>query len=130
MNVGKRRVFVSHVDSNLTVLLEGAGPDRRLSPRKVMQVMARVQVDWDAPLDAQTVDLSHHGVSITSPRRLNVGQECIVELGVSVPEIASPPALRASVRYCTRLRDGEFRIGMRFVSVSIEAAELIVAVLG
>ena len=121
---------MSHVDSSLNVLREGARADRRLSPRKVMQVMARVRVEADAPLDAQTVDLSHHGVSITSSRQLNVGRECIVELGVSVPEIASPPALRASVRYCTRMREGEFRIGLKFTSVSIEAAELIVAVLG
>jgi PilZ domain len=123
-------VFVSHADSNLSVLVEREEADRRLSPRRVIQVLARVRVEGDPPLDAQTVDLSHHGVSITSPRQLNVGQECIVELGVSVPEIASPPALRAGVRYCTRLRDGEFRIGLKFTSVSIEAAELIVAVLG
>lgn len=83
-----------------------------------------------AELDVQTVDLSHHGVSITSPLQLNVGQECLVELGVSVPNIARPPELRAGVRYCRRLREGEFRIGMQFTSVSIEAAELIVAVLG
>src|SRR5215472_6543205 len=120
---------VSRIDSNVAVLVERA-PDRRQSPRKVMQVLARVSVAGDATLDAQTVDLSHHGVSITSPHQLNVGQECIVELGVSVPEIATPPALRASVVYCTRLREGAFRIGMKFTSVSIEAAELIVAVLG
>ena len=128
MNVGKRRVFVGHVDS--IVLAGRARVDRRLSPRKVMQVLARVRVEGEAPLEAQTVDLSHHGVSITSPLQLNVGQECIVELGVSVPEIASPPALRAGVCHCTRLREGEFRIGMKFTAVSIEAAELIVAVLG
>ena len=104
--------------------------DRRQSPRKIIQVLARVLVDGDVPLDTQTVDLSHHGVSITSPRPLNVGQECIVELGVSVPEIAAPPVLRAGVCYCSRMREGEFRIGLKFTSVSIEAAELIVAVLG
>ena len=120
---------MSRIDSNDAVLIQRAA-DRRVSPRKVMQVLARVRVEGDAPLDAQTVDLSHHGVSITSPHQLNVGQECIVELGISVPELASPPALRATVRYCSRLRESEFRIGMKFSSVSIEAAELIVAVLG
>jgi hypothetical protein len=123
-------MFVNRVESNRVVFAEQSAADRRISPRKVMQVTARVRIDGAEPLDAQTADLSHHGVSITSPRQLNVGQECIVELGVSVPEIASPPALRAGVRYCQRLREGEFRIGMQFTSVSIEAAELIVAVLG
>jgi hypothetical protein len=69
-------------------------------------------------------------VSVSLPRPLNVGQECVVELGVSVPEIANSPVLRAAVRYCSRMREGEYRIGMQFTWVSIEAAELIVAVLG
>ena len=126
----RTEILVSRIDSDGAVLVERAAVDRRLSPRRVIQVQARVRVEGDEPLDAQTVDLSHHGVSITSPHQLNVGQECIVELGISVPEIASPPALRASVRYCSRMREGEFRIGLKFTSVSIEAAELIVAVLG
>jgi len=120
---------VNHVDASWP-MSPAQSADRRLSPRKTMQVLARVRVEGDTPVDAQTVDLSCHGVSITSSRQLNVGQECIVELGVSVPEIASPPVLRAAVCYCSRMREGAFRIGLKFTSVSIEAAELIVAVLG
>jgi hypothetical protein len=123
-------MFVNRVESDLPVFTERAAADRRVSPRKVMQVQARVRVEGVEPFDVQTADLSHHGVSITSSWQLNLGQECIVELGVSVPEIASPPALRGTVRYCSRMREGEFRIGLQFTSVSIEAAELIVAVLG
>jgi hypothetical protein len=104
--------------------------ERRDQPREVMRVEARIRVDGEPPLEASTIDLSSHGVAITATRPLNVGCECIVELGVSVPEIATPPTLRASVRYCARLREDRFRIGMKFTAVSIEAAELIVAVLG
>ena len=121
---------MSPVGAIRPLLVGKSDADRRQSPRKVMQVLARVLVAADEPLETQTVDLSHHGVSITSPRQLNVGQECIVELGVSVPEIASPPVLRGAVCYCSRMKEGEFRIGLKFTSVSIEAAELIVAVLG
>ena len=104
--------------------------DRRTSARKVMRVQARIRVPGEeAPLDAHTVDLSVGGVSITSSQQLNLGQECSVELGISAPEIAPPPGLRARVRYCGRLRDGQYRIGFEFSSVSIEAAELLVAVL-
>ena len=103
--------------------------DRRTSERKVMRVQARISVPGEAPLDTSTVDLSLGGVSVTSSQQLDQGQECIVELGISVPEIASPPALRARVRYCARLPDAQYRIGFKFSSVSIEAAELIVAVL-
>jgi len=104
--------------------------DRREKPRQVMRVQARISPEGDEPLDAHTVDLSAHGLAITSARPLNLEQECNVELGISVPELSHPPSLRASVRYCAHLPDGQFRIGMKFTTVSIEAAELIVAVLG
>jgi hypothetical protein len=103
--------------------------DRRASARKVIRVRACIRVAGEALLDADTIDLSHGGVSVTSKEPLNLGQECSVELGISVPEIATPPVLRAGVRYCARLREGEYRIGLKFTFVSIEAAELIVAAL-
>jgi hypothetical protein len=103
--------------------------ERRQKRREVLQVRARVSPDGEAPLEVHTVDLSSHGVAITSTRALNVDRECNVELGFDVPEIACPPALRASVRYCARLREDQFRIGLKFTAVSVEAAELIVAVL-
>lgn len=103
--------------------------ERRGRSRQVMRVQARICVEGDQPLDAHTVDLSAHGLAVTSSRPLNVDQECNVELGISAQGLAQPPALRASVRYCARLRDGEFRIGMKFTAVSIEAAELLVAAL-
>jgi len=104
--------------------------DRREKSRQVIRVQVRISPEGDEPLDAHTADLSAHGLAITSARPLNVEQECNVELGISVPELARPPSLHASVRYCARLRDGQFRIGMKFTTVSIEAAELIVAALG
>ena len=106
-----------------------ADSDRRVRPRGAMRVQARICLDGEPPLDVHTVDLSPHGLAITATRPLNVDQECRIELGISAPEIAPPPALRASVRYCARLRDDQFRIGMKFTAVSVEAAELIVMVL-
>ena len=103
--------------------------DRREKPREFIRVQARISPEGDEPLDAHTMDLSAHGMAITSARALNVEQMCNVELGISVPELARPPLLCASVRYCARLSDGQFRIGLKFTTVSIEAAELIVAAL-
>src|SRR5689334_10374810 len=107
-----------------------APDERRAGRRKSLRIQARISVEDESQLDAHTVDLSHHGVSVTSPRPLNEGVGCAIELCAGAGTLAAPPALRAEVRYCTRLRDGQFRIGMRFTSVSIEAAELILAVLG
>jgi c-di-GMP-binding flagellar brake protein YcgR len=109
--------------------IKQSGSNRRTSERRVMRVQARISIPGDAPLDVHTVDLSLGGVSITSLHPLSHGLECIVELGISAPDLAAPPALRARVRYCARMRDSQYRIGFKFSSVSIEAAELIVAVL-
>lgn len=103
--------------------------DRRDKTRSVLRVKARICVDKDELLDAHTIDLSPSGLAVTSTRPLNVDQECTVELGISVPEIAQPPTLRACVRYCAQLADNQFRIGLKFTAMSVEAAELIVAVL-
>ncbi len=99
--------------------------DRRTRARSSLRVQARILVDGEAH-DGDTIDLSPHGVAITSARPLNIDQECNVELGISVGSLATPPMLRASVRYCAQLAEGRFRIGMKFTAVSIEAAELIV----
>ncbi len=112
------------------VSIRVAPADRRDRQRQLLRVDARICVDGESQLEAHTIDLSHHGVSVTSPRYLNEGIGCAIELGGNASALAAPPALRAEVRYCTQLCDGQFRIGMRFTSVSIEAAELILAVLG
>lgn len=108
---------------------EAERAERRHSLRKVLHVRAQIVPDGDEPLGVHTIDLSHEGVSITSDRPLNIGQECSVELGISIPKLASPPGLRAGVRYCAQLSGGQYRIGMKFTWVSIEAAELLAAVL-
>jgi len=102
--------------------------ERRARARSVLRVQARILVDGEA-IEADTVDLSAHGVALTSRRPLNIDQECSVELGISAASLATPPPLRASVRYCARLAEDRFRIGMKFTAVSIEAAELLVEAL-
>lgn len=108
---------------------DAARAERRHAHRKVLRVRAQIVPDGDEPLGVHTIDLSHEGVSITSSKPLNVGQECSVELGISIPKLAQPPGLRAGVRYCAQLSAGQYRIGMKFTWVSIEAAELLAAVL-
>jgi len=103
--------------------------ERRDGQRKSLRIQARISIDGEVQLDAHTIDLSHHGISVTTGRQLNEGVVCDVELGGPARVVAQSPALQAEVRYCVPLQNGQFRIGMRFISVSIEAAELILAVL-
>jgi len=99
--------------------------ERRVSTRSTLRVQARILIDNEA-LETYTSDLSPHGIAITATHPLNIGQECSIELGITIPPLAAPPSLRASVRYCARLNENRYRIGMKFTAVSIEAAEVIV----
>jgi hypothetical protein len=114
------------MSSESSELYEYAPPaDRRIRARSSLRVQARVLIDGEA-IEVDTIDLSAHGVAVTSTRQLNIDQECSIELGISIASLAAPPRLRAAVRYCARLAEGRFRVGMKFTDVSIEAAELIV----
>jgi len=109
--------------------LELEAIDRRSNSRKVIRVRARITVEAGDPLDVETIDLSHGGVGVTSKRPLNLEQKCGVELGAGALEMATSPVLHARVCYCARLGNGDYRLGLKFTFVSIEAAELIVAAL-
>src|ERR1044071_247179 len=56
-------------------------PERRLQPRASLRVQARILVDGEA-IEADTTDLSAHGVAVTSTHPLNIDQECSIELGI------------------------------------------------
>ena len=112
----------------ITLSQERPTEDRRDRERSVLRVQARILVDNEA-IEADTMDLSPHGVAVTANRPLNIDQECSIELGITIASLVAPPMLRASVRYCAQLTEGRFRIGMKFTTVSIEAAELIVEAL-
>ena len=103
--------------------------ERRVDSRKAIRVRARITLEEEILFLADTIDLSHGGLSITSKQPLNLEQKCNVELATSVPGIAKPPVLQAEVVYCARLREDEYRIGLRFTFVSVEAEALIIAVL-
>ena len=119
-------------ESSLEIYVESSDFDpreRRASSRKAIRVRARITLEEEVLFLADTIDLSQGGLSITSKQPLNLEQKCNVELTTGVPEIAKPPVLQAEVVYCARLREGEYRIGLRFTFVSVESEALITAVL-
>ncbi len=119
-------------ESSLVISVESIDFDpreRRAKSRKAIRVRARITREGDVLFLADTIDLSQGGLSITSKQPLNLEQTCNVELASGVPGIANPPVLQGSVVYCARMREGEYRIGLRFTFVSSEAEALINAVL-
>lgn len=119
-------------ESSLVICVESMDFDpreRRANSRRAIRVRARITLEGDILFLADTIDLSHGGLSITSKQPLNLEQTCNVEFAADVPGIAKPPVLQGTVVYCARLREGEYRIGLRFTFVSAEAEALITAVL-
>jgi hypothetical protein len=119
-------------ESSLVIWVEStdfAPRERRAESRKAIRVHARITLEGEILFRADTIDLSHSGLSIKSKQPLNLEQTCNVELATGVPGIAKPPVLQAEVVYCARLGEGEYRIGLRFTFVSVEAEALIIAAL-
>lgn len=58
--------------------------ERRVSPRKIVSLRARVELPDGTVLEGQTVDLSQTGVGLFSPRFLHAEQDCKLTIVLSV----------------------------------------------
>ncbi len=98
--------------------------ERRISPRKVVSLRARVVLPDQTTLAGHAVDLSRTGIGLAAPRMLQAGQECrlLIDLSACGEEIELKLAGR--VCYC-REHSGEFRAGLHFVGLDAYAARLI-----
>ena len=111
-------------------------PDRRASLRRSISVPARVSLVGGSPLDALTIDLSSDSANLVSTWQLNLGQDCLVEIGIGRPELLRPLTVRATVCYCVgtgpaRYQRGalRFRTGLQFTGLSAGDRQTIAAIL-
>jgi len=99
--------------------------ERRASARKVVTLRAQVQLPDQTVLNGQTVDLSHTGVGLFSPRLLQTDQDCRVTIPLSVCGEDLEIKLQARVCYCLEQAKGKYRAGMRFIGIEPGAAKLL-----
>ncbi len=99
--------------------------ERRTSPRKVVTLRAQVELPDQTVLNGQTVDLSHTGVGLFSPRLLQTDQDCKLTIALSVCGEDLELKFLARVCYCLEQAQGQYRTGMRFVGVEADAAKLL-----
>lgn len=102
-----------------------APEDRRGSERKVVKLQARVELPDHTVLDGQTVDLSHTGVGLFSPRLLQTDQDCKLTIGLSVCGEDLELRFLARVCYCIEQAKGRYRAGMRFIGIEAGVAKLL-----
>ena len=99
--------------------------ERRISPRKVVSLRARVVLPDDTTLDGHAVDLSRTGIGLASPRMLQAGQDCrlLIDLSACGEDIELKIAGR--VCYCREHATGNFRAGLHFIGLDAYAARLL-----
>ena len=105
--------------------VRSAGEERRVSPRKVVSLSARVELPDNTVLDGQTVDLSHTGIGLYSPQLLLTDQECKLTIDLSVCGETLELKLIGCVCYCKEQAQGRYRAGMRFTRIESSAEKLL-----
>jgi c-di-GMP-binding flagellar brake protein YcgR len=99
--------------------------ERRISPRKVVSLRARVMLPDNTTLESHTVDLSRTGIGLVAPRMLQTEQDCKLLIDLSACGEAIELKLVARVCYCREQAPEKFRAGMHFIGLDVNAARLI-----
>ena len=90
--------------------------DQRQSPRKVFKTRAMLAVEGGAPVPARTTDIGAHGVSLTVPHPVSVGQSARLRFDLLVDGNVVPVNTRVKAQYCI-LSGGDFKVGFQFVNL-------------
>lgn len=99
--------------------------ERRVASRKVVSMVAKVQLPDGITLDGQSADISQTGIGLLSPRMLQADDECNLTIDLSVCGMDMQLRLAGRVCYCYPHGEGKFRAGMRFVSMDANSAQLL-----
>ncbi|MET0497243.1 MAG: PilZ domain-containing protein [Steroidobacteraceae bacterium] len=103
--------------------------ERRIGNRQVVSLKARLRLQGGALMDSITVDISETGVGFFAPRMLAPDQECKLFVDLSACGTEMELKLVGKICYCREQSVGKFRVGMRFVGLESDAAEMLAAML-
>ena len=101
-----------------------SGVERRKQARRSVRLRALVLLPDDQLLNGHTIDLSVGGACLSAPHQLLVGDECRLQLELEAVGTKRRALLVSRVCYCVPQGDG-FRVGLQFVQVSPEDAQLL-----
>ncbi len=99
--------------------------ERRTATRKVINLLAKVQLPDGAVLNGHSADISQTGIGLVAPRMLQSDEECTLQIDLSVCGMEMELKLVGCVCYCYRQGEGKFRAGLRFVGLDANAAHLL-----
>jgi c-di-GMP-binding flagellar brake protein YcgR len=99
--------------------------ERRIAARKVVSLIAKVQLPDGTVLHGHSTDISQTGIGLFSPRMLEPEEECTLQIDLSVCGMDMELRLVGRVCYCHPQGDQRFRAGMRFVGLDAQSAQLL-----
>ena len=99
--------------------------ERRVAARKVVSLIAKVQLPDGTVLHGHSTDISQTGIGLFSPRMLESEEECTLQIDLSVCGMEMELRLVGRVCYCHAQGDRRFRAGMRFVGLDANAKQLL-----
>lgn len=99
--------------------------ERRVATRKVVKMLAKVQLPDGTVLDGQSADISQTGIGLFAPRMLHPEEVCTLQIDLSVCGMSMELRLAGRVCYCHQQGEGKFRAGLHFVAMDSDAAHLL-----
>ena len=99
--------------------------ERRIATRKVVNMMAKVQLPDGTVLNGHSTDISQTGIGLFSPRMLQADEQCTLQIDLSVCGMNMELKLAGRVCYCNEQGEGRYRAGMRFVGMDADSAHLL-----
>ncbi len=104
-------------------------PEQRRATRKLLDSTG-VLTMGGIPVDVKTVDVAAGGLSVLAAKQLAVGRDCHVNFGVPIAGQVRNVAVSAHVVYCF-FRGGEgYKIGLQFVKLHADGADVIAEYVG
>jgi hypothetical protein len=99
--------------------------ERRIATRKVVSMVARVQLPDGTVLNGHSTDISQTGIGLFAPRMLQPEDECTLQIDLSVCGMEMELRLVGRVCYCYQQGEDRFRAGMRFVRMDADTVQLL-----
>jgi hypothetical protein len=99
--------------------------ERRIAERKTISLRAQVELPNGVVLTSHSTDISRTGIGLYSPSKVRADSECRLSIDLSACGSRAELKLVGRVCYCTEHGSDRYRIGMRFVALEPQAAQLL-----
>lgn len=98
---------------------------RRLQPRNALRCAVTITIAGGNERRGTTVDLSHDGLSLSTDKPIPPGTRCTLSL--QAPRVADAATLHIDVKavYSSYSAPGDFRIGMVFIGLDSQVADVL-----